>query len=150
MIKYVLICSQSHEFEAWFSKSSDYEAQLAAGYLSCPHCGDMKIEKAIMAPNVSTSRKKSDIAAKQARKQAAGMAMVNAAAHKIRKEIEKNCDDVGDKFAEEARAIHYGEKPERGIYGQATSDEAAALKDEGVTAVPLPDVLAPKPKSKLN
>ena len=146
MIKYALICSLEHVFDVWFSKSSDYEEQLAAGYLSCPHCGDMNIEKAIMAPNVSTSRKKSEIAAKQA----ASLAMVNAAAEKIKNEIEKNCDYVGDKFADEARAIHYGEKPERGIYGQASADEAAALKDEGVMVAPLPEVLTPKPKSKLN
>ncbi|MGB0908621.1 MAG: DUF1178 family protein [Maricaulaceae bacterium] len=146
MIKYALICSHEHVFDVWFSKSSDYEDQLKAGYLSCPHCADTNIEKAIMAPNVSTSRKKTEIASKQA----ASLAMVNAAAEKIRKEIETNCDYVGDKFADEARAIHYGEKEERGIYGQATKEEAAALSAEGVTVAPLPDVIAPKPKSKLN
>ena len=73
-----------------------------------------------------------------------------AAADKIRKEIEKNCDYVGDKFADEARSIHYGEKPERAIYGEASPAEAAELKDEGVGIAPLPEILTPKPKSKQN
>ncbi|RZV37610.1 MAG: DUF1178 family protein, partial [Acidimicrobiales bacterium] len=71
-------------------------------------------------------------------------------ADKIRDEIENNCDDVGTDFAEEARAIHYGEKPERGIYGSATPDQAKDLIDEGVKVVPLPDGIAPKPKKKIN
>jgi len=78
------------------------------------------------------------------------MTMLNKQAAKIRKEIEVNCDYVGDKFADEARSIHYGEKPERAIYGEASPKEAADLHDEGVGIAPLPDILAPKPKSKQN
>ena len=78
------------------------------------------------------------------------MAVMNAAAAKIRKDIEKNCDDVGDNFANEARSIHYGDSPERGIYGQASPAEAKALKDEGIDVAPLPDALAPKPKKSVN
>jgi len=78
------------------------------------------------------------------------MAMMNAAAETIKKEIEEKCDYVGEKFADEARAIYYGEKPERGIYGQATPKEAADLKEEGVGIAPLPDVITPKPAKKLN
>lgn len=146
MIKYSLICAADHEFEIWFSKISDFDEQAPKGLVACPHCGSVKVEKAIMAPNISTSRKKDSIASQQAR----AMKMMNAAADKIRQEIADNCDDVGHKFAEEARAIHYGEKPERGIYGQATPKEAAALADEGVGVAPLPDSLVPKPKSDLN
>jgi len=76
--------------------------------------------------------------------------MMNAVAATIRHEIATNCDDVGDKFADEARAIHYGEKPERGIYGRASQLEAKALREEGIAAHPLPDALAPKAKKKLN
>jgi hypothetical protein len=99
-----------------------------------------------MAPNVSTSRKKEAAAAKQKEV----MALMNTAADTIRKEIEGKCDYVGEKFADEARAIHYGEKEERGIYGEASAKEAADLQDEGVGIAPLPDVIAPKPTKKLN
>jgi len=146
MIRYDLICRHDHEFEAWFSNSSDYDAQREKRLVQCPHCGSAKVEKAIMAPNVSTARKKSEIVTKQK----AAMAMMNAAAETIKKEIEEKCDYVGEKFADEARAIHYGEKPERGIYGQATPKEAADLKEEGVGIAPLPDVITPKPAKKLN
>ena len=146
MIKYNLICRETHEFEAWFSASSDYDVQRKKRLIHCPHCGSAKVEKAIMAPNVSTSRKKEAIVSK--RKEA--MAMMNKAAQTIRKEIEEKCDYVGERFADEARAIHYGEKEERPIYGQASPKEAAELQEEGVGIAPLPDVLTPKPAKKLN
>ena len=146
MIKYNLICRHDHDFEAWFSSSSDYDAQRKKRLVQCSHCGSAKIEKAIMAPNVSTSRKKEAIVSK--RKEA--MAMMNKAAQTIRKEIEEKCDYVGERFADEARAIHYGEKEERPIYGQASPKEAAELQEEGVGIAPLPDVLTPKPAKKLN
>jgi len=146
LIKYNLICRHDHEFEAWFSGSADYDAQRKKRLIACPFCGSAKVEKAIMAPNVSTSRKKNAIADKQ--KQA--MALMNKAADNIRKEIEDKCDYVGDKFADEARAIHYGEKEERAIYGEATAKEASDLHDEGVGIAPLPDILAPKPGKTLN
>ena len=146
MIKYNLICRHDHDFEAWFSSSSDYDAQRKKRLIHCPHCGSAKVEKAIMAPNVSTSRKKEAIVSK--RKEA--MAMMNKAAQTIRKEIEEKCDYVGERFADEARAIHYGEKEERAIYGQASAKEAAELQEEGVGIAPLPDVLTPKPAKKLN
>lgn len=146
MIKYALICTHNHEFEAWFSNASDYDLQQEKGLVTCPHCHSKKVEKAIMAPNVATSRKREE----NALKRDAAMKMMNAAADKIRAEIESKCDYVGDKFADEARAIHYGEKPERGIYGEATVEDAKSLSDEGVAVAPLPDVLAPKPKKKMN
>ena len=95
MIKYNLICRETHEFEAWFSASSDYDVQRKKRLIHCPHCGSDKVEKAIMAPNVSTSRKKEAIVSK--RKEA--MAMMNKAAQTIRKEIEEKCDYVGERFA---------------------------------------------------
>ena len=146
MIRYDLKCDQDHEFEAWFSRSTDFDEQAPKGLIACPHCGSTKVEKAIMAPNVSTSRKKAIIAKQQAK----ALKMMNAAANKIRKEIEDNCDYVGHDFADEARAIHYGEKPERGIYGQASPEDAAALHEEGVEIAPLPDIIAPKPKRNMN
>jgi hypothetical protein len=150
VIKYNLICGADHEFEGWFSSSSDYEVQRKKRLIQCPHCGSTKIEKAIMAPNISTSRKKEAIASKQKLAQKTAMAMMNEAAQTIRKEIEDKCDYVGDKFADEARAIHYGEKEERAIYGKASVEEAADLQDEGVNIAPLPDALTPKTAKKLN
>lgn len=144
MIRYDLICALNHEFEGWFSSSSDYDAQAASGLLSCPVCATTKVEKAIMAPAVKTARKT------EARTEDAAKAM-KAVAAKIRDEIDKNCENVGPNFAEEARAIHYGEKPERSIYGSTTPKESAELKDEGIAAHPLPDAFVPKAgKSKLN
>jgi hypothetical protein len=146
VIKYNLICQEAQEFEGWFSSSSDYDAQRKKRLVQCPYCGTAKVEKAIMAPNISTSRKKDAMASK--RKKA--LAVMNKAAETIRKEIEEKCDYVGDKFADEARAIHYGEKDTRPIYGEATAKQAVELQDEGVSIAPLPDVLTPKPVKKLN
>lgn len=144
MIRYNLICDSEHEFEGWFSNSADYETQAKTGLLSCPVCASKNVEKAIMAPAVKTARK-TDARADNAKK------AMTAMAAKIRTEIGKNCENVGANFAEEARAIHYGEKPERGIYGSATPPESEALKDEGITAHPLPDAFVPAPdKTKLN
>lgn len=146
MIRYQLICEHDHEFEGWFGSSSDFDQQAKAGLLMCPDCASPKVEKAIMAPNVSTGRKKDKIAADQAK----AMKMMNKAAESIRQKIADECDYVGDKFADEARAIHYGEKDERPIYGEATNEDAAALSDEGIEVARLPDVLAPRPKKGVN
>lgn len=146
MIRYDLICAAGHNFEGWFSSSADFDKQRGAGQIPCAICASPNIDRAIMAPNVSTSRQKEKTAARQAQT----FQMVNEAAEKIRREIAKTCDDVGDSFAEEARAIHYGEKPQRGIYGQASAKDAAELREEGVTALPLPDILSPHHKTKSN
>lgn len=146
MIRYDLICAAGHNFEAWFSSSRDFDSQRDAGQIPCAVCGRHDVDRAIMAPNVSTSRQQEKIAADQAKT----LQMVNEAADKIRREIAESCEDVGHNFAEEARAIHYGEKPQRGIYGQASMEDAAALHDEGVTALPLPDILSPNHKGKSN
>ena len=134
MIKYMLKCKKEHEFEAWFSKSTDYEEQKKRGLVICPECGTKRVEKAPMAPNVKRSKDTN----------------MDKLAARIRDDIAKNCDDVGNKFADEARAMHYGEKPGRGIYGQASPREAKDLLDEGVEVVPLPDALTPRSKKKLN
>lgn len=144
MIRYNLICARDHEFEGWFSSSSDYDRQAESGLITCPFCGGGNVEKAIMAPAVKTARQT------EARKENAAKAM-SAMAEKIRSEIATHCENVGTNFAEEARAIHYGEKPERGIYGSTTPQESAELREEGIAAHPLPDVLVPDAdKTKLN
>lgn len=144
MIRYNLICASDHEFEGWFSSSSDYDDQAKSKLLCCPICATSKVEKAIMAPAVKTARKS------EARAENTAKAMTAIAA-KIRNEIDKNCENVGTNFAEEARAIHYGEKPERAIYGSATPPETESLKEEGIDAHPLPDAFVPdQDKTKLN
>lgn len=140
MIKYDLICKKEHEFEAWFRDSAAYDEQADKGKVVCPICGSKKVEKAIMAPNVSTSRKKKS--AKQQKMLAGQQAKLAKMMNEFRKNVEKTHDYVGEKFPEEARKIHYGETEQRDIYGEASLDEAKELVDEGVPVAPIP--VAPK------
>jgi hypothetical protein len=139
MILYDLRCPKGHTFEAWFRDSGTYEAQAAAGEVPCPTCGSTKVEKALMAPNVSGAKKKHQEAlptkATMETKQAAEMrkALVD-----MRQKIEDNFDYVGGGFAEEARKIHYGEADSRNIYGETTSEEASSLDDEGIEVQRVP------------
>lgn len=136
MIVYRLVCKKEHEFDAWFRDSAAYEKQAASGNIACPVCGDRKVSKAIMAPNVSTSRKSSEpVPAKIPDRDAALLSKVMAS---VREHVETNFDYVGDKFADEARKIHYGDADERGIYGEATGNEVKDLVDEGIDIAPLP------------
>lgn len=135
MIRYSLHCDKGHEFEGWFSTSADYEMQLSAGFLSCPTCGSTSIHKALMAPAVSTSRvqeKRQQVAMDTVRREA--MAKLKEAVQAIR----ESSEDVGERFPEEARKIHYGETDARGIIGQASADEVRELIDEGIEVAPLP------------
>lgn len=153
MIRYDLICKQGHVFEAWFSSSSDYDAQAEEELLCCATCGSSKVEKAIMAPNISTSRTKEAGRAVEANKLAMMSVQAQKVADRVRAEIESKCDYVGDKFVEEARAMHYGEKEERPIYGKASLSDASDLAEEGVgiAAIPEPFIpIAAKPKKNLN
>lgn len=131
MIKYSLRCANAHEFEGWFRSSADFDDQSASGELSCPICGISHVEKAIMAPAVSTGR------ASEQRLGDMRAAMAEAAAN-ARTYIEKNFEHVGGRFPEEARKIHYGEADARPIYGEATLKEAKELRDEGVSVAPAP------------
>jgi hypothetical protein len=140
MIRYELICEAGDRFEAWFRDSADYDAQEAKGQLMCPHCATSKVSKAIMAPAVLRGRS-------QEREVRAAMTEM---ATKARDHIAKNYDYVGDKFADEARAIHDGEAQERLIWGEAKPEEAKALIEEGVPVAPLPAELAPTPPRKVN
>ncbi len=135
MIRYSLACVDGHEFEAWFAGSEAYEAQRAKGVVTCPVCGSASVEKALMAPSVATSRQKDSVrlAANVPTEQEA-VAMLR----KLRKHLTDNADYVGPRFAEEARRIHYNESEKRGIYGEATHDDARALAEEGIEFHPLP------------
>ena len=124
MVVYDLRCGNEHVFEAWFPGSDAFDAQAKRGKVQCPVCGDRKIQRAPMAPHVSTRGRA------VARRESAEQAM--KALTNMQAFIEKNCDHVGPQFAEEARKIHYGETETRNIYGEATPDEAAELRDEGI------------------
>jgi hypothetical protein len=130
MILYQLQCADGHAFEAWFKDSSAYDRQEKRGEVHCPVCSSSEVGKAIMAPHVaSSSTRESDAGETRARQVAREILM---AMGQLRKEVEKNCEYVGERFADEARAIHYGEAPERGIYGEASQEEAKALHEEEI------------------
>ncbi|NQV47251.1 MAG: DUF1178 family protein [Rhodospirillaceae bacterium] len=130
MILYRLKCSFEHEFEAWFRNGASYEKQRKRGDVDCPICGDTHVAKAPMAPSIG---KGSSISEESAEKRAREVAeQILQTAHKIRETVEENCEYVGDEFADEAKRIHNGDADERGIYGEATDDQAADLDEEGI------------------
>jgi hypothetical protein len=156
MIKYQLICNQNHEFEGWFHGSAAYDEQAANGLLRCPVCDSDQVKRALMTPNLASPKQRKSTApstvsrAGQAEApdripvmqaeqvQAYGAAL--AELRQLRQKIVKDCRDVGDNFAEEARKIHYGESEAEaeGIYGQATQKERESLKDEGIEIFDMP------------
>lgn len=141
MIRYDLVCSAGHEFDSWFRDADAFDKAAAAKALACPVCGDHSIAKALMAPAVSTARKREaraevpsiPVAAPDPRQLA-----LRDMLKKVREHVEANADYVGDRFAEEARKIHYEEVEPRGIYGEASPDEARALVEEGIEFHALP------------
>jgi hypothetical protein len=135
MILYRLRCNADHEFEAWFKNSSTYDKQLESGLLSCPDCGSPHVSKALMAPALKGTKGKAEAADKQVMATAADLKQQLLT---LRRKIEQNCDNVGDRFAEEARKIHYGDAEARGIYGDTSSKERDALKDEGIEIATVP------------
>ncbi|HEX7006980.1 MAG TPA: DUF1178 family protein [Alphaproteobacteria bacterium] len=126
MISFNLSCKRGHVFQAWFKDSKTYDRQRARREVACPECGNTTIEKAPMAPRLLKSR--GDKAERAAARKAA---LINQL-RELRRHVEATCDNVGDKFAEEARKIHYGETDPRGIYGDATPEEARELAEEGI------------------
>jgi len=140
MIVFDLKCAHDHVFEAWFRDGAAYDAQAAAGEVVCPVCGDRRIAKAPMAPQVARGGGGNEALAAE-RSPANAPPPVARAMRELRafrEHVEKTFDNVGERFPEEARKIHYGEAARRGIYGEATVDEARALEDEGVPFGVLP------------
>jgi hypothetical protein len=135
MIRYALRCDRDHEFEMWFRSSGDYDRSRKARRVECPDCGSTAIVKAPMAPAVAGTHReeKMPVAAPDPRKVALREAMMA-----LRKQVIDGADYVGPRFAEEARKIHYNEVEARGIYGEASGDEAKALAEEGIGFMPLP------------
>ena len=134
MIKFSLRCAADHEFEGWFRDNASFEEQAEKRVLTCPLCGDASIGKSIMAPSIRTSEQAQVVNAAQHAKMAAFMKGLRAA----HEHVEKNFENVGERFAQEARAIHYGDQDKRDIVGQATAEEAKGLRDEGIGFSMLP------------
>ncbi|MEL7042566.1 MAG: DUF1178 family protein [Pseudomonadota bacterium] len=145
MIKYALICNDCDcEFEAWFASSAAYDDQSEKRLIDCVQCGSHSVRKAVMAPAVSGTKKSAPPDPQK---------VFGKLAAKARQHVSENFDYVGDGFATEARAMHYGEISHKPIWGETTSDERAALKEEGVPAEPLHPAFVPaKPRDedKLN
>ena len=136
-----LCCSNDHRFEGWFASSDDFQSQGERGLVSCPMCNDTRILRLPSAPRLNVSKQREVVAA-----EAAPVPMqAQMQAHWLRavRHMMKNTEDVGDRFPEEARRMHYGESEERGIRGRASPEDANALREEGieVVAVALPEPL---------
>jgi len=140
MIIYDLLCGQGHEFEGWFDDARDYEEQHREGILKCPACGSSEVRKVPSASHLSLKEKGEG--REQGRRRREGLL------RRLYDHLEKNYEDVGDRFVEEARKIHYGESERRNIRGAASWREYRALREEGIDAAPLP--LPVQPKEKLN
>jgi hypothetical protein len=154
MIRYALHCDRAHEFESWFQSSSAYDSQVKRKLVACPVCGSTKVDKAIMAPRI-VGKKGRDRAegpetavaptSTEVPQQPAPTSLMMAQERELRAKLKelrdhivKNADNVGERFANEARAMHYGDKEHRPIYGEASPDEAKSLIDEGIEVSPLP------------
>jgi hypothetical protein len=142
MIRYSLRCKTGHEFEAWFRSADDYDNGSGT---ACPVCGSKKVEKALMAPALARSSKtrRDDKSAESDKVKLAAapdprLKAMREALKEIRRHVTENAEHVGDRFAEEARKMHYDEVESRAIYGEATGEEAQALLDEGIEFQPLP------------
>lgn len=180
MISYALRCANNHAFDGWFRGSEDFDRQVENGLLECPVCGNGAITKALMAPNVSTARRKEKAAREVHAAMAQAKAVIDAeaankpvegevlpaeaapsvaapvasmpslkdapapvkayveAVRKLRAEVEANSEDVGKRFADEARKMHHGEVEERPIRGEASLEDAAALDEEGIDVFVIP------------
>ena len=159
MIKYALVCDQGHTFESWFSNADGYETQVKRGFVECPTCQSKQVAKAMMAPSVSTSRRKEAMRAQAASIEASapqtapapplapaqpvalmdeGQQAMRAMVRELHQKLTENSTDVGDRFTSEARDMQNGEAPTRPIHGRATLEQAKALIEEGVPVMPLP------------
>ena len=136
MIHYSLVCESDHKFDAWFRNADAYDQQSARGIVTCPICNSVKVSKGLMAPSVS--RANSDkVALSIGHPQ---QAQLREALLALRNKVTAEADYVGDRFADEARKIHYKEVDPRGIYGEATREEVASLIEDGIDFMLLPNV----------
>jgi hypothetical protein len=137
LIIFDLKCTSGHVFEAWFGSSADYETQKERGLVSCPLCGVADVEKAPMAPAVPAKGNSRSSASDAFAGNPEAVKALLAAASALQKKMIENSEGVGDRFADEARAIHLGEAEHRAIHGRATREQAESLIDEGIQVAPL-------------
>ena len=136
MIHYSLLCDKSHKFDGWFANAAAYDAQKARGLVTCPICLTTAVDKAIMSPAVNRAgSEKVSLSIGHPQHQ-----QLREAMQALRNKVTTEADFVGDKFAEEARKIHFKDVEARGIYGEATRDEVASLLEDGVDFMPLPNL----------
>ena len=133
-----LQCSRRHVFEGWFGSEDEFQGQLARGLVECPMCGDTGITKMLSAPRLNLGAQPGPAAAQQKDVVSMPEAAMQRAWLKMVRHVMANTEDVGARFAEEARRIHHGESEDRGIRGQATPEETEALLEEGIGVLPLP------------
>jgi hypothetical protein len=166
MIRYALVCDKQHEFESWFANSTAFDKQVKRSLVTCPMCGSAKVEKAVMAPRLARSDTSSGQGASQEAapapsphagesgegetasdiaKTPAPAAVVTPPEQELRQKLRelrdhlvKNAENVGPRFPEEARKMHYGEAEHRSIYGVASAKDAEALHEEGIAFSALP------------
>jgi len=151
VIRYSLVCHKGHDFESWFANSAGYDKQVKRGLIGCPQCGSTKVEKAIMAPRLARKDKGAPILAPAEERAPppveapTPVAMISsqerefrAKLKELREHLTANADNVGKKFPEEARKMHYGETEHRSIYGEASPQDAKELHEEGIEFHPLP------------
>lgn len=131
MILFELRCGKDHHFEVWFRDNAAYDAQVAAKEIVCPVCGDTSVAKAVMAPRLNKATGQALDAEGQAK-------TVRKALRELRQAVESRCEHVGERFADEARAIHYGDAEERPIYGEASAQQVSELREEGVPVQNIP------------
>jgi hypothetical protein len=135
MIKYILNCSNNHEFESWFSNSSEFDKLKKKKLLECIYCRDSKVEKSIMSPKVLN--KKIDVLYPNLKK-IEEFKKIKKNLKKIKKYVEKNFEYVGDKLSKEVRNIYYDKKTNKNIYGTATKEEREELQEEGIELATIP------------
>jgi hypothetical protein len=145
MIRFALRCVRGHEFESWFQSGAIFDAQAKAGLIVCPLCRVTEVSKAIMAPAVASRAAKEPAESTPKARSQTAVALLNrrdlqmrAMVEAFRKHLFETAEDVGTRFAEEARKIHDGLVPERAIHGEAKYEEARSLIEEGVSVLPIP------------
>lgn len=143
MIVYDLSCEKAHRFEGWFSSAEDFDAQVKTEQVSCPLCGSVSISRQLSAPYVNTGKQKPAAAIEPTAETAVAGVDVASLHRKFVEYILKTSEDVGDKFPEEARKIHYEEEPRRSIRGQASNEEIDSLRDEGIDIFQVPALPVP-------
>jgi hypothetical protein len=139
MIHYDLICKNGHGFDGWFSNSVAYDEQRKSGSIACPVCSTSEIDKQLMTPGIGRkSNQKSETRNPMVAASDPRMKKLIQKMREFKEYVENTADYVGDRFADEARRIHYKEAEERGIYGETTAEDARALVEEGIEVHPLP------------